>query len=94
MLADVNDWSALSYSEVRAIVENNGEPFTTSDQCDLFLRAVTVLRGRQPAESEQEGNRVLMRDVELQIVEARRMRGIFRVAVDLPTAIVPSCDLR
>ena len=90
-----NDLTAgLSYSELARIVEEHGEPYESLAQCNLFLRAAGMLRRRVPEETEHSGERMRTRDLLAMIEEARRARGVFLIAAQKPTVLVPCDDLR
>lgn len=84
----------LSYADLARIVDENGEPFESLAQCDLFLRAAGMLRRRVPEEADHSGERIRTRDLLSMIEEARRFRGVFRMTSEQPTVIVPRDDLR
>lgn len=81
--------SALTYSELRAIVEDYGAPFTSLDQVNTFLKAAWILRGREPSETEEDGRRVSKRDLLAQIEIAEKQREVFLLTSQRTTVIVP-----
>ena len=91
-LADVT--SALTTPELRRIVEDHGEPFKSAAQCEVFLRAAGMLWRRTPAEGEESGSRVVTRDLQRQMDEARKALGRFEMTSEGATVIVPPNDLR
>ncbi|MBN1855078.1 MAG: hypothetical protein JW829_20260 [Pirellulales bacterium] len=84
----------LAYDELARIADENGEPFNTLAQCDLFLRAAGMLRRRIPEEADNAGERIRTRDLNTMMAEARKARSIFLLANQSPTVIVPCDDLR
>lgn len=83
----------LTYDELARIWEENGEPFDSRAQCDLFLRVASILRRRTPQEAEQSGNRIATRDLLDSIHQARKARAVFLIADEKPTVIVPTNTL-
>lgn len=86
--------AATSIDELYAVYDANCEPFESLAQCDLFLRAASILRRRLPAETEGQGERIALRDLESAIVEARKARGAFAFYATPATVIVPPDELR
>ena len=84
----------LTYADLARIVDENGEPFVSLDQCELYLRAAGMLRRRTPAEAEQSSARINTRDLNTMMAEARKARAVFLLANQSPTIIVPRDDLR
>lgn len=84
----------LSYSDIARIVDENGEPYESLAQCDLFLRAAGMLRRRVPEETDHSGERIRTRDLLSMIEECRRARNVFLFAAQKPTVIVPRDLLR
>ena len=82
----------LSYSELARIVDENCEPFTTLAQCDRFIKAASMLRRREPSESESQGERVSKRDLMDQIVEARKAREVFLLTSSTRTTVIVPTD--
>jgi hypothetical protein len=79
----------LTYAELADIVDENGEPFETVEQCKLYLRAASMLRRRVPEESEQSGERLRTRDLLEGIKEARKWMSIYLLSSEKPQAITP-----
>lgn len=85
--------SRMTRSELGAVLDENCEPFTSAQQCDVFLRAATMYLRRDPKEIEHQGERALSRDwIEQQAVEARKQRAVFNFSCGPVTVIVPACD--
>lgn len=85
--------SALSYSDLRGIVEDYGAPFESLEQVNTFLKAAWILRGREPSETEEFGVRVNKRDLLDQIKTAETAREVFRMTGQKTTVIVPTDSL-
>ncbi|MGD9632551.1 MAG: hypothetical protein AB7G28_22740 [Pirellulales bacterium] len=83
--------SALSYTELRRIVEDYGGPFKSLEQVETFLKAAWILRGREPSETEEDGTRVSKRDLLDQIKVAESYRDSCLVTAGRATVIVPGC---
>ena len=61
----------LMYLDLGRIVDENGKPFESLAQCDLFLRVAGMLRRRAPEEANHSGERIRTRDLLNMIEEAR-----------------------
>lgn len=84
----------MSYGDLVAVYETNCEPFVSVAQCDLFLRAASMLRRRTPAETEHVGERLVLRDIDSAMAEARKARGILTLQCGPATVYVPPDELR
>ena len=90
-----NDISAeIAYSDLKRIVYENGEPWSSVAQCDLYLRAAGMYRDTQSAEAEKDGLRISKRDIESSIVECRKARAALLFTCQPATVIVPPDELR
>jgi hypothetical protein len=69
--------SAATTEELFAVYDDNAEPFRSLDQCDLFIRAASILLRRVPIESDQVGSRFKLNDVRADLETARRWRSSF-----------------
>jgi len=83
-----------SYSELARICDDNCEPFETQEQTELFIKAASMLRRREPSEHERDGVRVNKRDLMDQIAEARKALAIFQITSRDVSVIVPTNDLQ
>jgi hypothetical protein len=82
---------AMTIANLWEVYETHSEPFESVNQCNVFLRAASMLRGRLPAESEGNGERVSLRDIESAMVEARKQRNIM-LAVCRPATVIVAPD--
>lgn len=89
-----SDLSAdLSYAELADLYDENCEPFSTVEQCDLFLRVANMLRRRTPEEADHSGERIKTRDIEIAMQEARRKKGVLLMCAR-PTEVIVAGALR
>lgn len=86
--------AALTYAELAAIVDENGEPFESVAQCDLYLRAASMLRRRVPEEADHSGERIRTRDLLEGMKEARKVKAILSYTGRAHEVIVPTDELR
>jgi hypothetical protein len=84
----------LSYTELARIVDDHTEPFLSALQCQIFLRAASMLWRREPAETDQSGDRVSKRDLQVQMIEARKSLAVFQFGTARTTVITPTHDLQ
>ncbi len=83
-----------NYRELKRIYETDCAPFRSLAQVERFIKAATILHGREPAEVEQSGIRVSKRDLQMQIDKAEREREVLLLAGETATVIVPTDCLR
>jgi hypothetical protein len=82
-----------SYADLARIVDDNCEPFFSIEQCDRFIKAASILRRREPSETEEDGIRVSKRDLMDQIAEARKAREALTITTaQRVTVVVPAGD--
>ena len=86
--------SQMSFDDLAAVVEENGEPFESLAQCDVFLRAAAMLFRRAPEEIEEGGQKMRTRDIERLMLVARKARARFQYCIQKPVHIIPPAALR
>lgn len=86
-LADISH--SLSAAELKAIYDDNAEPFASIEQCQVFLRVASILRRREPEEIERAGDRLKTRDIEKGMAEARKALAVFQMQSRAQVHIVP-----
>lgn len=79
-----------SFEELARIVDENCEPFESLAQVNRFIKAAAMYRRREPAESENNGERITKRDLESMLVEARKAQAVFQMASGRTPVIVPT----
>lgn len=83
-----------SYEELARIVDANCEPFLTLEQTNRYIKAASMYLRREPSETEQAGDRMVMRGIESGLLQARKAQVVFQISTGRATVIVPTDCLR
>ncbi len=72
------------YEDLVLLYDTHCAPFESEEQASIFIRVASILQRRVPEETEHSGERLRLRDLEVQLQRATRWRAARRVACRTP----------
>ncbi len=84
----------MTYDELAAVYDDNCEPFSSVEQCDLFIKAANVLWRREKDEAEHSGERYKTRDYMRAIERAEKAKKVLLFTCQPGEVIVTPDRLR